>query len=77
MLVISSGFFSAALVIVFISTAFAVLSNALTIHAPFKGTKRVKQKTASYILMSFFRARFLSAFEKIARVFALLLTRFS
>ena len=71
MLVVSSGFFSAALVIVSISTAFADLSNALTIHAPFKGTKRVKQKTASYIM------RFLSAFEKIARVFALLLTRFS
>ena len=77
MLVVSSGFFSAALVIVSIATAFAVLSNALTIHAPFKGTKRVKQKTASHILMSFFRARFLSAFEKIARVFALLLTHFS
>ena len=34
---------------------------------------RVKQKTASYILMSFFRARafFSSTFEKIARVYAL------
>ena len=40
------------------------------IHAPYKVTKRVKQKTASYILTSFFHARFLSVFEKIKRLLA-------
>ena len=37
----------------------------------------VKQKTASYILMSFFGACFLSAFERTTRVCAQMLSRCS
>ena len=47
------------------------------IQSPFKVTKRVKQKTASYILASFFHARFLSALEKIKRLLAFFFTLFS